>query len=159
MMDTDPVYERLNKNVEKPGSGMKRGMKNKIAALLKDGTSSADVQRLTGTAPATVKEIRQELQDTGQLDALAFKRRTAMRLAGFIDKATERLNNEVDNIPIGQLMLSTAIGIDKLEKLVDPTPTVQVKAELKISADELNKMLSMNADIIDVTPKPEAKSE
>jgi len=158
-MDTDPVYERLNKTTEKPGSGMKRGMKNKIAALLKDGNNSTDVQRLTGVSAPTVKEIKQELLDSGQLDALAFKRRTAMRLAGFIDKATERLNNEVDNIPIGQLMLSTAIGIDKLEKLIDPTPTVQVKAELKISAEELNKMLSMSSDIIDVTPKPEAKSE
>jgi hypothetical protein len=158
-MDTDPVYERLNKGTAKPGSGMKRGMKNKITALLKDGTMPSDVARLTGTDPTTVKEIKNELQDTGQLDALAFKRRTALRLAGFIDKATERLNNEVDNIPIGQLMLSTAIGIDKLEKLVDPTPTVQVKAELKISAEDLNKMLSLNNDIIDVTPKPKPKSE
>ena len=49
-------------------------------------------------------------------------------------------------------MLSTAIAIDKLDKVTDAAPTVNVKAELKISADDINKLLSINSTIIDVTP-------
>jgi hypothetical protein len=45
-----------------------------------------------------------------------------------------------------------------MDKLVDPTPTVHVKAELKISADDINKLLNINTMAIDITPPPEAKS-
>ena len=102
-----------------------------------------------------VADIRKNLEDEGKLDILAFKRRTAARLASFIGKAVERLDSEVENIPIGQLMLPTAIAIDKLNGLSEATPTVNIKAELRISADDINKMLSPT--IIDVTSLPDPK--
>ena len=109
--------------------------------------------------PDTVREMRNNLADSGQLDMLAFKRRTAARLASFIDKSLQRLDAEVDDIPIGQLMLPTAIAIDKMDKLVDPTPTVQVKAELRISADDINKLLGFGGPIIDVIPSAEENTK
>jgi hypothetical protein len=56
-------------------------------------------------------------------------------------------------------MLPTAIAIDKMEKLIDPTPTVQVKAELKISADDINKLLGFGGPIIDVNPRGEENTK
>lgn len=157
-MDTDPQYERLPTRPNADKAKLTKATKNRIESLLKQGTPSESVARLTAVAPVEVAQIRNQLQDSGQLDILAFKRKTAMRLASFIDKSTTRLEAEVENIPIGQLMLSTAIAIDKMDKLVDPTPTVQVKAELKISADDINKLLNINSMPIDVTPPPEAQS-
>jgi hypothetical protein len=157
-MDTDPQYERLPTRPNADKAKLTKATKNRIESLLKQGTPSESVARLTAVAPVEVAQIRNQLQDSGQLDILAFKRKTAMRLASFIDKSTTRLEAEVDSIPIGQLMLSTAIAIDKMDKLVDPTPTVHVKAELKISADDINKLLNINSIPIDVTPPPEAKS-
>jgi hypothetical protein len=46
-----------------------------------------------------------------------------------------------------------------MDKLVDPTPTVQVKAELRISADDINKLLGFGGPIIDVTQPGEENAK
>jgi hypothetical protein len=144
-----------------PGAGAKlpKATKKRIESLLKQGTPPAETAKLVAADPDTVREMRNNLADAGQLDMLAFKRRTAARLASFIDKSLQRLDNEVDDIPIGQLMLPTAIAIDKMEKLVDPAPTVQVKAELRISADDINKLLGFGSPVVDVTPPAEENTK
>lgn len=158
-MDTDPKFERLAENNPDAGKKLPKATVKRIEELLKQGVPSQEAAKLTAVESKTVTEIKHQLADSGQLDVLAFKRKTAARLASFVGKATERLESEVDGIPLGQLMLSTAIAIDKLEKLVDPTPTVNIKAELKISADDINKLLDANSLVIDVPPDEQAKSE
>ena len=151
-MDTEPQPERIGATRPKAGSLLPRPTKKRIENLLKQGIPPAETAKLVAVDPSTVTNIKNNMQDSGQLDILAFKRRTAARLASFIGKSLDRLDNEVDDIPIGQLMLPTAIAIDKLDKLIDPTPTVQVKAELRISADDINKLLDIRNGVIDVTP-------
>jgi hypothetical protein len=131
--------------------------KKKAEKLLQNGVPPSEVAALTGMDRHVVSDIRKNLQDEGKLDILEFKRRTAARLASFIGKAVERLDSEVENIPIAQLMLPTAIAIDKLNGLSEATPTVNIKAELRISADDINKMLSPT--IIDVTSLPDPKEK
>jgi hypothetical protein len=152
-MDTDPQYERLDDTPKEAGRSLPPATKKRIESLLKQGTAPAETARLVAVDRETVSGIRNNLADSGQLDMLAFKRRTAARLASFIDKGLNRLDEEVDNIPIGQLMLSAAIAIDKLDKVTDAAPTVNIKAELKISADDINKLLGYGP-IIDIQPAP-----
>ncbi len=151
-MDTDPQYERLDDTPKEAGRTLPPATKKRIENLLKQGVAPAETARLVAVEGDVVRGIRNNLQDAGQLDMLAFKRRTAARLASFIDKGLNRLDSEVDSIPIGQLMLSAAIAIDKLEKVTDAAPTVNVKAELKISADDINKLLGYGP-IIDIPPE------
>lgn len=154
-MDLEPKHERL---AGKPGDAGKmapKPAKKKAEKLLQNGVPPSEVAALTGMDRHVVSDIRKNLQDEGKLDILEFKRRTAARLASFIGKAVERLDSEVENIPIAQLMLPTAIAIDKLNGLSEATPTVNIKAELRISADDINKMLSPT--IIDVNTLPPAK--
>jgi hypothetical protein len=151
-MDTDPQYERLDDTPKEAGRTLPPATKKRIETLLKQGVAPAETAKLVAVEGDVVRGIRNNLQDSGQLDLLAFKRRTAARLASFIDKGLNRLDSEVDTIPIGQLMLSAAIAIDKLEKVTDAAPTVNVKAELKISADDINKLLGYGP-IIDVPPE------
>lgn len=158
-MDSEPKYERMDTTSPGAGAKLPKATKKRIESLLKQGTPPTETAKLVAADPDTVREMRNNLADSGQLDMLAFKRRTAARLASFIDKSLQRLDNEVDDIPIGQLMLPTAIAIDKMEKLVDPTPTVQVKAELRISADDINKLLGFGGPIIDVTPPAEENTK
>lgn len=158
-MDTDPKFERLDGTNPEAGKKLPKHTVKRIEQLLKQGTAPSDTAKMTAVEPKVVTEIRNNLQDTGQLDVLAFKRKTAHRLASFVGKATERLEQEVDGIPLGQLMLSTAIAIDKLEKLVDPTPSVNIKAELRISADDINKLLDTKGLIIDAEPVDPPKPE
>jgi hypothetical protein len=149
-MDTDPQYERLDDTPKEAGRTLPPATKKRIESLLKQGTPPAETARLVAVEGDVVRGIRNNLQDAGQLDMLAFKRRTAARLASFIDKGLTRLDTEVDSIPIGQLMLSAAIAIDKLDKVTDAAPTVNVRAELKISADDINKLLGFSGPIIDI---------
>jgi hypothetical protein len=155
-MDTDPKFERID---SKPNAGnsLPKPTKKRIETLLKQGMPAAETSKLVAVDPGTVKDIQNNLADSGQLDVLAFKRRTAMRLASFIDKGLARLDDEVQDMPIGQLPLATAIALDKLVGLVDQTPVVNVKAELRISAEDINKLLDINRMTIDITP-PEEKS-
>ena len=158
-MDSEPKYERMDTTSPGAGAKLPKATKKRIESLLKQGTPPAETAKLVAADPDIVREMRNNLADAGQLDMLAFKRRTAARLASFIDKSLQRLDNEVDDIPIGQLMLPTAIAIDKMEKLVDPTPTVQVKAELRISADDINKLLGFGSPVVDVTPPSEENTK
>lgn len=158
-MDSEPKYERMDNTSPGAGAKLPKATKKRIESLLKQGTPPAETAKLVAADPDTVREMRNNLADAGQLDMLAFKRRTAARLASFIDKSLQRLDNEVDDIPIGQLMLPTAIAIDKMEKLVDPAPTVQVKAELRISADDINKLLGFGSPVVDVTPPAEENTK
>ncbi len=158
-MDSEPKYERMDTTSPGAGAKLPKATKKRIESLLKQGTPPAETAKLVAADPDTVREMRNNLADAGQLDMLAFKRRTAARLASFIDKSLQRLDNEVDDIPIGQLMLPTAIAIDKMEKLVDPAPTVQVKAELRISADDINKLLGFGSPVVDVTPPAEENTK
>ncbi|CAB5238237.1 hypothetical protein UFOVP144_29 [uncultured Caudovirales phage] len=150
-MDTDPKYKRNDDGV-RPAKKLPKSSIKRIEDLLKQGSPVKEAAKLTAVEPKAVVEIKNQLQDSGQLDVLAFKRKTANRLASFVDKSIQRLDEEVENIPIGQLMLSTAIALDKLDKLVDPTPTVNIKAELRISADDINRLLDPSAGAIDITP-------
>jgi hypothetical protein len=154
-MDTDPKFERID---SKPNAGnsLPKPTKKRIETLLKQGMPAAETSKLVAVDAGTVKDIQNNLADSGQLDVLAFKRRTAMRLASFIDKGLARLDDEVQDMPIGQLPLATAIALDKLVGLVDQTPVVNIKAELRISAEDINKLLDVNSLVIDVTP-PEKK--
>jgi hypothetical protein len=154
-MDLEPKHERLAGKAGDAGSKAPKPAKKKAEKLLQNGVPPSEVAALTGVDRHVVADIRKNLEDEGKLDILAFKRRTAARLASFIGKAVERLDSEVENIPIGQLMLPTAIAIDKLNGLTEATPTVNIKAELRISADDINKMLSPT--IIDVTSLPDPK--
>ena len=154
-MDLEPKNERLVNRAPGAGSKQPKPAKKKAEKLLQEGVPPAEVSALTGIDRGVVADIRKNLEDEGKLDILAFKRRTAARLASFIGKAVDRLDSEVENIPISQLMLPTAIAIDKLNNLTEATPVVTIKAELRISADDINKMLSPN--IIDVTTLPDPK--
>lgn len=151
-MDLEPKHERLAGKVGDAGSKLPKPAKKKAEKLLQNGVPPSEVAALTGVDRHVVADIRKNLEDEGKLDILAFKRRTAARLASFIGKAVERLDSEVENIPIGQLMLPTAIAIDKLNGLSEATPTVNIKAELRISADDINRMLSPT--VIDVSSLP-----
>lgn len=154
-MDLEPKQDRLDKRIDRPGKNTKKAAVVKTQSLLKEGLSNSEVVKLTGVDKEVVGEIRKKMEDEGKLDVLAFKRRTAARLASFIEKAVGRLDAEVENIPPSQLMLPTAIAIDKFLNLSETAPVVQVKAELRISADEINKLLSPN--IIDAETLPDTK--
>lgn len=154
-MDLEPKNERLVNRAPGAGSKQPKPAKKKAEKLLQEGVPPAEVSALTGIDRGVVADIRKNLEDEGKLDVLAFKRRTAARLASFIGKAVDRLDSEVENIPISQLMLPTAIAIDKLNNLTEATAVVTIKAELRISADDINKMLSPN--IIDASTLPDPK--
>lgn len=153
-MDLTPKQERLVGKSPGAGDKLPKPAKKKAEKLLQQGIKPSEVAALTGVDKHTVSDIRKNMEDDGKLDILAFKRKTAARLASFIGKAVDRLDSEVDSIPISQLMLPTAIAIDKFNGLSEVAQTVVVKAELRISADDINKML--NTNVIDVNTLPPA---
>jgi hypothetical protein len=89
------------------------------------------------------------MEADGKLELGSWKREVAGDIAEFVRRGSQRLVNNVDNIPIGQLPMALAIAIDKVRDLAE-APTVTVEHRLKISQDDLKKAFSLDSDPIEV---------
>lgn len=117
--------------------------------LLLEGRTCEDTAKLVSVRKQTVVSVRQQLESEGKLEMGSWKREVSNLLGDFVQKASARLANNVDQIPIGQLPMAIAISIDKVRDLSD-APTVRVETRLKISQDDLNKIFSLDNDATSV---------
>jgi len=121
--------------------------KTDIVDRLKAGEGIRHIAKETKSSEHTVTAIRNSMETTPLNN---WKRNVAGNLMEFVSKGAERLNNEVDKIPIGSLPLAIAIAQDKALTLMDQ-PTHVTEHRLSISHDDIGKMLK--GDVIDIEPK------
>jgi hypothetical protein len=131
--------------------------KKKIAEkLLIEGRSCDDTAKLVSVRKSTIVTVRQELQTEGKLDMTQWKKDVAGLLGEFVQRGSQRLLENVDNISPSQLPMAIAIAIDKVRDLSD-VQTVKIEARLKITQDELNNAFRIDtgakdANVIDAQP-------
>jgi hypothetical protein len=125
-----------------------------IEKRLKEGEGIVAIAKTVGSSEHTVSAIRNDLGGTLELNA--WKKGHRNNLMQAAAKMGQRLVNEVDNLPVGQLPLAIAILTDKAMTLNDQ-PTHITENRLRISHDNLSAML--NGEVIDVSQQNENPEE
>jgi hypothetical protein len=155
-MEYESSPERLPTNPASRVTGKKIDKKKRKAVvdMLKDGTGTSSITEATGVSKCTVIAIKKDIEDNKGFELGSWKKQTSALLSQIVSKGSERLLEEIQNIPAGQLPLAIAIMTDKVLSLQE-APTVVVEHRLRVSHEDINKMIK--GDVIDVTPKLEEK--
>lgn len=150
-MDFDSEQERLptNPSTRSTGEGLTEAQRQRVLGLLADGVSVNEIVDQTGHSKHTILAIRRAKEDEGGLNLQSWKKATAQTMAAIVAKGSTRLLAEIENIPAGQLPLALAIMTDKVLALQD-APTVVVEHRLRVSHEDINKMIKGEADVIDL---------
>lgn len=120
--------------------------------LLLDGKSTKDAAYLVQTKRQDATIVKRELEAEGKLDMTKVKKELASNLSAFVLRATERLKEEVDTMPIGRLTLDAAIAIDKLRDLTDSQQVV-IEKKIIVTQDDINNILSLETHIKTIEKK------
>ena len=136
-------YQANNENLNDPLKKLPAVKKEIIENLVLDGKTCQETAKLCKVRKETVIAVRQKMEEEGKMELGSWKKEVSSLLANFVKRGAERLNEEVNNIPVGQLPMSLAIAIDKVRDLQD-TPTVTVSTRLTITQDELNKQFELD---------------
>lgn len=146
-MEYDSKYERV-KNDQKSTTleKLSKEKKDQIVWLTEQGHTQKDIEKEVGVSSHTVVAVRQDMGDSN-IDLGTYKKKTSELFKSIILKGANRLDAEIDKLPITQMPLALAILIDKVQTLNDQ-PVVVTEHRLKIKHEDINKMLS--GDVIDI---------
>lgn len=111
-----------------------------IVRALAEGLGTRAIARAFRVSPHVVSAIRSR---EAQLVATE-KKEVSRKMGDFVRMGVERLVEEIDTIPIGQLSVSVGIIADK-KALLDGDPTMRVESGLSRSAvtvEELRRVLA-----------------
>jgi len=152
-MEYESSPERLSTNpsIRCTGKEIHADKREKVKELLQDGVGTRAINAETGVSRPAIIAIKKDEEDAGKFDLGTWKKQTASLLSQVVSKGSTRLLAEIENIPAGQLPLAIAIMTDKVMALQD-APTIVVEHRLRISHEDINKMLKgdKSPDIIDV---------
>jgi IS30 family transposase len=148
--ESEPKRLPTDPNNEHTGANLTDVQREAVHKMLDDGMGTAEIAKRLGHSKHTVIAVRRAREDaSGGLNLNSWKKATAATMAAIVAKGSTRLLTEIENIPPGQLPLALAIMTDKVLALQD-APAVVVEHRLRVSHDDINKMLK--GDIIDVAP-------
>ena len=159
--------ERLNTNPSSNhnASRVSDERKQQVEELLRSGIPIADVAKQAKMSPNNVVAIKKAMpESTGLQDE--FKATTVRNLKAFVQRASQKLVDELDSLHVSQVPIAMGIAIDKIQALQDQ-PQAVVEHRFSISHDALDKLLKSRGKgvrlsdeggpIIDVTSeKPES---
>lgn len=150
-MDYKSEQDKLSTNpfTKSNGSKIPEVKKEKIKELNKQGLSAKSIAKEVGVHPTTVSAIRNQQELNGEFNHNTWKKNTAEGMATIVSSGIERLKNEINLLPVGQLPVAIAILTDKILALQD-APSVVVEHRLRVSHDDINKLIK--GDVIDVKP-------
>lgn len=151
MSDFESKHELLPTNTSGGvnGNGIAPEKRDLILRLYGEGKTNEQVAMLAGVSKPVCIAIKKKA-GSGGLDVAEWKRQISAMFAGIVHKGAERLVTDIENIPAGQLPLALAILTDKILALQD-TPTTIVEHRLKVTHEDINKLLK--GEVIDISPK------
>jgi hypothetical protein len=161
-MEYESKKDLLSTNVtgEVNGSRIQKDKKEKIIELFKDGKTNAQVAEITGVSKPTVIAIKKNEIATG-FSINEWKKQVSTTLAQIVVKGSNRLVDDIDKIPAGQLPLALAILTDKILQLQD-APTTVVEHRLRVTHEDINKMIKgevINLDREPISSEPKENND
>lgn len=151
--------ERLNTN---PSSGHKASQvseerRKQVEELLRQGTPVLETARLAKMSPNNVTAIKKAMpESTGLKDE--FKATTVRNLKAFVQRASQKLVDELENLHVSQVPIAMGIAIDKIQTLQDQ-PQAVVEHRFSISHEALDKLLKSKGEGIKVDDKGVIEAE
>lgn len=141
-LNTSPSGEHNAKHV----SAERR---QQVEELLRKGTPILETAKLAKMSPNNVTAIKRAMpESTGLKDE--FKSTTVRNLKAFVQRASQKLVDELDNLHVSQVPIAMGIAIDKIQTLQDQ-PQAVVEHRLSISHESLSKLLKSKGKGLDVS--------
>ena len=141
-LNTSPSGEHNAKHV----SAERR---QQVEELLRKGTPILETAKLAKMSPNNVTAIKRSMpESTGLKDE--FKSTTVRNLKAFVQRASQKLVDELDNLHVSQVPIAMGIAIDKIQTLQDQ-PQAVVEHRLSISHESLSKLLKSKGKGLDVS--------
>lgn len=150
-MEYESSKEPLPTNHTKPNAGtnINQEIVKRVEECLKQGMSADATANETGICKNSVLGIRSRMERDGKFEFGTWKKNTARIMQDIVSRGSERLLDEIENIPASSLPLAIAIMTDKAMALQD-APSVVVEHRLKVSHHDINALIK--GETIDVTP-------
>lgn len=131
-LDTNPSSNHSAKRVSKE-------RRDKVEELLRAGMPILEVAKEVRMSPNNVTAIKKSMpESTGLQDE--FKATTVRNLKAFVQRASQKLVDELDNLHVSQVPIAMGIAIDKIQTLQDQ-PQAVVEHRFSISHEALSAML------------------
>jgi len=121
-------------------SRLKPEKRTAIEQGLREGKPILEVAKETKTSPNNVMAVKKSMPEcTGLQDE--FKATTVRNLKSFVQRASQKLVDELDTLHVSQIPIAMGIAIDKIGALQDQ-PTAVVEHRFSITHDSINKLLT-----------------
>ena len=113
--------------------------KQQVHTMLREGATIREVAATMGMSPNNVTAIKKAMpESTGLQDE--FKATTVRNLKAFVQRASQKLVDELDSLHVSQVPIAMGIAIDKIQTLQDQ-PQAVVEHRFSISHEALDKLL------------------
>lgn len=113
--------------------------KNAVMELLRAGRGIDEIAKDQHMSPNNVMAIKRQMPEvTGLSDE--FKNATVRNLKSFVQQASQKLVDEIDNLHVSQIPIAMGIAIDKIMTLQDQ-PQAVVEHRFSIDHASLDKLL------------------
>ena len=113
--------------------------KQQVETMLREGASIREVAASMEMSPNNVTAIKKAMpESTGLKDE--FKAVTVRNLKAFVQRASQKLVDELDSLHVSQVPIAMGIAIDKIQTLQDQ-PQAVVEHRFSISHEALDKLL------------------
>ena len=126
--------ERLNTNPSSGHNASRVGdeRRQQVEEMLRAGTPVLEVAKLAKMSPNNVTAIKKAMpESTGLQDE--FKATTVRNLKAFVQRASQKLVDELDSLHVSQVPIAMGIAIDKIQTLQDqPQAVVEHRFSIKI---------------------------
>lgn len=140
--------ERLSTNPssQHKASKVPKERKAKAEALLREGKPILEIAKEAKMSPNNVMAVKRAMPEaTGLQDE--FKATTVRNLKNFVQSASRKLVDELDNLHVSQIPIAMGIAIDKIQTLQDQPQSV-VEHRFSISHDTINKLLTERGEAL-----------
>lgn len=140
--------ERLSTNPssQHKASKVPKERKAKAEALLREGKPILEIAKEAKMSPNNVMAVKRAMpESTGLQDE--FKATTVRNLKNFVQSASRKLVDELDNLHVSQIPIAMGIAIDKIQTLQDQPQSV-VEHRFSISHDTINKLLTERGEAL-----------
>lgn len=133
--------ERLNTNPSSNHNATRvsEERRQQVEEMLRQGTPVLEVAKLAKMSPNNVTAIKKAMpESTGLQDE--FKATTVRNLKAFVQRASQKLVDELDSLHVSQVPIAMGIAIDKIQTLQDQ-PQAVVEHRFSITHETLDKLL------------------
>jgi hypothetical protein len=140
--------ERLNTNPSSQHKATKvpKERKDKAEALLRKGVPILEIAKEAQMSPNNVMAVKRQMPEvTGLQDE--FKAATVRNLKAFVQRASQKLVDELDQLHVSQIPIAMGISIDKIQTLQDQPQSV-IEHRFSISHDTINELLTKRGDAL-----------